>query len=328
MTEISKHHRIDTHHHAVPDFYRDWLLDKGLTAGGRAIPTWSPSSALSLMEGTDVELAVLSVSTPGVEPAFAELIPGRNDCARQMARRLNEHSAEIAESYPGRFSFFATLPMPDVEGAIEEATYATETLGASGVILLANTGGIYLGDPRFDELLYELNERSATIFVHPSHLPVDPVPGLAPFIADFLLDTTRAAANLVRTGAIERYDDLKIILSHAGGFVPYAAGRMASHVSSEGDREHGLALLKRFYFDTALSSTRYALLSLLEFAGPDHVLYGSDFPYAPSDRSTWFTRELDRFKNKQDEAINRENALNLMPHLRQVLSFRPKVPSL
>lgn len=72
-------------------------------------------------------------------------------------------------------------------------------LGADGVILLANYDGTYLGDPVYDPLLSELDRRGAVVFVHPTAPPGPGVPGVPPFTADFLLDTTRAALNLVRT---------------------------------------------------------------------------------------------------------------------------------
>lgn len=306
--------RIDTHHHVVPPFYRQWLLDRGITAGGREIPTWSPEAALDFMDSTGVETAVVSVSTPGVEPGIGDSNgPHGPSEGRAMARRVNEYAAELTRENPERFGFFATLTLPDLDGALEELAYAFDELNADGVVLLANTRGIYLGDPAFEELMAELNRRSATVFVHPSELPAAPVPGIAPFVADFLLDTTRAAANLVASGTMDRYEDLKVILSHAGGFVPYAAARMGANIVESGDRVEGLQALQKFYFDTALSSSEYALPSLLAFADPQRVLYGSDFPYASPERSAWFTGQLDGYHDIDHAAVNRGNAERLFP---------------
>ncbi|GHG60868.1 amidohydrolase [Sinomonas cellulolyticus] len=302
--------RIDTHHHVVPDFYRKWLTDRGLDAGGLPIPVWEPGKALDFMDSTAVQTAILSVSTPGVEPASAR---GELQSARSMARQLNEYSADLARDHPGRFGFFATLTLPDVDGALEELDYALGTLKADGIVLLANTNGVYLGDPAFDELFDELDLRSAVVFVHPSHLPAPPVPGLAPYVADFLLDTTRAAANLVKSGTTLRCPSLKIILSHAGGFVPFAAARMAANVAPSGEGGEGLSHLRRFYFDTALSASPYALPSLLAFADPDHILYGSDYPYAAPPRSKAFTQAFDDYTGVDHNAVNRDNAVKLFP---------------
>jgi predicted TIM-barrel fold metal-dependent hydrolase len=267
--------RIDTHHHIVPPDYARWLRAQGVLAGGLPVPKWDAAAALELMDRHDVTAAVLSVSTPGVHL-------GDGAEARAMARDVNDSAAQACRDHPDRFGFFATLPLPDVEGALAELDRAFDTLGADGVVLLANTAGRYLGDPAYDPLFDELQRRRAVVFVHPSILPgLELLPGIPPFIADFLLDTTRAAVNLARSGTLERCGDVSIILSHAGGFVPYAAYRLAFAASGRGDARHGLALLRRYWFDTALSSTPAALPSLLAFAPPGHITFGSDWPYAP-----------------------------------------------
>lgn len=305
--------RIDTHQHIVPPVYAAWLAERGLNAGGRAIPEWSDASALDLMNRAGIGSAVLSVSTPGVHL-------GDDAQAREMARAVNEFSAGIAQRHPERLGYFATLTLPDVQGAIAEARHAFDQLGADGVVLLANVGGRYLGDPEWEPLMAELNTRSAVVFVHPSALPAAPVPGIAPFVADFLLDTTRAAINLARVGTFERYPQLRIILSHAGGFVPFAAERMARACSDSGeDTAQGLARLKRFHYDLALSSSPYALPSLLAFADPTRILYGSDWPFAPAARSLHFARLLDEYPltPEQRHAIHRGNAEALVPRWRK-----------
>ncbi|WP_459548588.1 amidohydrolase family protein [Nocardia sp. X0981] len=301
--------RIDTHQHIVPPRYRSWLLDKGLTAGGRAVPEWSAPAAIELMDNNAIDTAIVSVSTPGVEPAET-LSEGR-----ALARELNEFTAAVVADHPGRFGFFATLTLPDVDGALTEAEYAFDELGADGVVLLANSKGIYLGDKEFDPLFAELDRRGAVVFVHPSHLPAEPVPGIPPYAVDFLLDTTRAAVNLARSGTMDRYPNLKVILSHAGGFLPYAVQRTAGVASPDGSDEDGLRILRKFYFDTALSGSRYALPSLLAFADPTRITFGSDWPYAPAERATFFTRSLDAYPEIDHTAVDRGNAERLFPRL-------------
>ncbi|NML47182.1 amidohydrolase [Ramlibacter sp. G-1-2-2] len=300
--------RIDTHQHIVPPFYAQWLERKGLTAGGLPIPRWSAEAALEMMEALHIAAGVLSVSTPGVHL-------GDDAEARSMARAVNEFSAQVAAEHPGRFGFFATLTLPDVEGAIAEAAYALDNLKADGVVLLTNVRGTYLGDASMEPLMEELNRRQAVVFVHPSELPAPPVPGIPPFAADFLLDTTRAAINMAKAGWLARYPDLKIILSHAGGFVPYAAERFARLCAPSGRYEDGVLQLQRFWFDTALSSSPYALAALLAFADPGRITFGSDWPYAPQERSAHFARLFEQygFDAKQREAIERGNALRLFP---------------
>jgi predicted TIM-barrel fold metal-dependent hydrolase len=204
--------------------------------------------------------------------------------------------AEVVAANPNRFGFFATLTLPDVEQAIKAADHAFDQLGADGVVLLANNDGRYLGDPGFEPLLRYLHERRAVVFIHPGELPAEPVPGIPSFTADFLLDTTRTAISLILSGTLERYAGIRFLLAHAGGFVPYIADRIlltmartepkikqaGMLLNRERARRKHLDVMRRFYFDIALSSTRAALPSLLAVADPSHVLYGSDYPFAPA----------------------------------------------
>lgn len=302
--------RIDTHHHIIPPAYRDWLRSRGITAGGMPIPEWSVESALDLMDSSGVRTAILSVSTPGVHL-------GDDAEAREKAREVNEYAAAVARQTPRRFGYFATLTLPDVEGAIAEARHALDHLGADGVVLLSSVDGKYLGHPDWEPLMAELNGRKAVVFIHPSHLPAEPVEGIPPFAADFLLDTTRAAIHYARSGALERYPDLKIILSHAGGFLPFAAERVARICAPDGGNASGIERLQRFWFDTALSSSRYAMPSLLAFADPSRITFGSDWPYAAAARSLHFTGLLEQFPmdDAQRRAIDCGNAERLFPRL-------------
>jgi len=300
--------RIDTHAHIVPDFYRKWLADKGVDAGGLPVPTWSTRSTLDFMDVNGIETSIMAVSTPGVEP-------GKPVEARRMARELNEFSAKVVADDSTRFGFYATLTLPDVDGALAEAAYALDELNADGIVLHAHAKGIYLGDPSFDPLFDELNRREAVIFVHPSELAGNAVPGIPAYVADFLLDSVRAAVNLSMSGTMDRCPNIKVILSHAGGFLPYSSVRMAPQASPKRTLEDGLRLFRRFYLDTALASTNFSLPSLLAFADPTHITYGTDFPYGPAAVGIMFTKELDAYKDADHSAINRGNAEVLFPRL-------------
>jgi predicted TIM-barrel fold metal-dependent hydrolase len=302
--------RIDTHAHAIPARYRQWLLDRGQSAGGLPLPEWSTGAALESMEVNEIETAILSISMPGVEPAETE------DEGRAVAREVNVELAEIVRAMSGRFGLFATLPaLPDVTGAVDEAVFALDELGADGVILLANSRGTYLGDPVYEPLMEALNDRAAVVFVHPNALPADPVPGIPPYGVDFLLDTTRAALNMSRVGWLDRYDRTRIVLSHGGGFLPYGAQRAARLATPSGDNDEGIASLRRFWFDTALASSPYSLPSLSAFADPGRMTFGSDWPHAPLDRGRMFTTMLENYDGVDIERINRGNAESLFPRL-------------
>lgn len=130
------------------------------------------------------------------------------------------------------------------------------------------------------------------VFIHPTATELRPLHGLSPAVVDFPFDTTRTAVDLVVSGVMHRHRHVKVILSHAGGFLPYAAQRFAGIIpilsspkSTPSTPDAILAGLKRFYFDTALSTGHDALKLLAAFAEPGHVLYGSDWPYAGDGRN-------------------------------------------
>ncbi len=317
--------RIDTHQHVIPPRYAKWMKAKGVRPGGIAMPEWSRLDALHFMDTHDIATGVLSLSTPGVNFGSAPE-------ARQWAREINEYCAELVAEMPDRFGFFATLTLPDVEGAIDEARYAFDVLHADGIVLLANNEGRYLGDPAFEPLLAYLDGREALVFVHPGELPGPAVPGIPSFTADFLLDTTRTAVSLILSGAMRKYPKIKFILAHAGGFVPFIAYRilltLVNAKSKPGqarfllDQERQtpgqLAVLRRFYYDIALSSTPAALPSLFEVADPSHITYGSDFPYAPAPAVSFMARQYEKYPMEpaMRHAIDRGNAEALMPRLK------------
>ncbi|WP_418002968.1 amidohydrolase family protein [Mycobacterium sp. PDNC021] len=318
--------RIDTHHHMVPPEYRKVLDQAGIAdAGGRAMPAWSPEASLDAMAKLGVATAILSVSAPGTT-----MFPAAADAAA-LARDLNDYSAELVAAQPDRFGFFATLPMPHLDASVAESVRALDELGADGVFLLANSVGTYVGATGQDALFAELDARSAVVFIHPAELPGPTVDGVLPFAADFLLDTSRAAYLLVRNGIRRRYPNIKFILSHAGGFVPYASYRMAMGIASDvgGSPADHLDDFAGFYFDTALSSTAAALPSLLAFAKPGHITFGSDFPFAPVEVSQLFAAGLETYGELDDagrRTIDRTNALALFPRLGAAAA--PPAPSL
>jgi predicted TIM-barrel fold metal-dependent hydrolase len=307
--------RIDTHHHLIPPDYRKALQKAGLSeAGGRTLPEWSPEGSLQTMAELGIGTAILSVSTPGT--AF---LPKAGDAAA-LARDLNDYTAELAAAQPDRFGFFATVPLPSIDESVAEIVRSLDELHADGVVLLANNAGTYLGEAGQDPLFAALNDRSAVVFIHPAELPGPSVPGAPPFATDFLLDTTRAAYLLVRNGIRNRYPKIRFILSHAGGFVPYASYRMAVTITGDTGRSPADILddFASFYFDTALSSSAAALPTLLAFAKPGHITFGSDFPFAPIAAGKLFAAGLETYPGIDDGArgaIERTNALALFPRL-------------
>ena len=302
---------IDTHQHVFPEAYRKMLDDTGRMTGGIGeAPKWSPTLALEFMDRFEIGTGMLSTPVPSF---------GSVKDASYWARSVNEAGAAAVASSPSRFGYLATIPMADMDSALEETRYAFDVLHADGVVLMASTGGVYLGDASLTPLMEELNTRSAVIFVHPGDLPGPAVPTIPPFAADFLLDTTRAAINLILAHTLDECPNLRIILAHAGGFLPYIIYRILPMLAGGNiDRtDEVLAGLKRFYFDLALSSSPTALPSLLAFADHTHITFGSDWPAAPEDVVRFFGNEFEKYPFDPDlrYAIGRGNAERLFPRL-------------
>ncbi len=312
---MSSAHRIDVHQHVVPPFYAKALPSHGGDPSGTVTPQWSTENAIAFMDSQEIATGILSLTAPSVVRWYKTQ-------RREMARRVNEYTANLVAMHPDRFGHFATLPLPEVDGALREIEYVFDTLHADGVILLANYSGKYLGDPAFEAIWAELDRRQAVVFVHPGQPPLSTAAGVAGPLVDYPFDTTRTAAQLVLNGIMDRYPRARVILAHAGGFLPYASHRIAELARvfrpEVADATSILATMQRFYFDTALSSSPAALPSLNAFAASDRILFGSDFPYAPASVAETFVAKLDAYEEltaKEHGAISHENAWNLFPRL-------------
>jgi predicted TIM-barrel fold metal-dependent hydrolase len=317
---MSTPHRIDVHQHVVAPFWAKAIPNhggdpSGLRSGDRSntvLPRWSPESAIDLMDSQEIATGILSLTAPGI-------VGWDQSERREIARRVNEYTANLVAKRPDRFGNFATVPLPDVDGALSELEYACDSLRADGVILLGNYAQKYLGDATFEPLWAELDRRRVVVFLHPT-LPLPPAAGLAGPLVDYPFDTTRTAVQLVLNGIVDRYPGARIILAHAGGFVPYASHRFAelAHVFRPDSAKQAdiLASFRRYYFDTALSSSPAALPSLKAFAENGHILFGTDFPFAPADVASYFTTKLDDYEGltpEEHRAISHGNAWTLFP---------------
>jgi predicted TIM-barrel fold metal-dependent hydrolase len=311
---------VDVHHHILPPEYMAALNDLGVsTSGSVPIPQWSPNESLSLMDENGIAEAVISISAPGVY--------FKNDAfSRELARRCNEYCARLIDEYPGRFGAFASLPFPDVEGSLKELEYAIDKLKLDGVGLLTNIQGHYLGDPEYKELYKELDRRKTVVFIHPNDPPFGQITRVkAPIaIIEFPLDTTRTIVNLLYGSVLECFPDIRFIFAHAGGAIPYLASRCSGPytllVNKERDPEYVIDLLGRQYYEVALSTNPYALRSLQELVEPSHILFGSDYVFAPRLVTSMLIsglREYDGFSKEALKLIERKNALELFPRFKR-----------
>lgn len=216
-------------------------------------------------------------------------------------------SATTTGNYANRFGFFGTLPdFQDINGTLAELDYLfSYQKRAVGVVVYTTYGGKLPGDSSFSIIWERLNQFKALIFLHPSVLYVTPqflANGLPQPIVDYPLATTRAAVDLVLSGTFSASQDVDVILSHAGGTLPYLAERAygslvlpAAAKSSKVGSGEALLQFKRFYHDTALSTSAPQLDGLLDFAGSNHIIFGSDSPYAPDSAINVIVKGLDHF---------------------------------
>ena len=312
---------IDTHHHILPDFFWHETENSDVPVGGIAPLRWSQEASTSFMDDAGIDIAVVSISTPGVHT-------GSSAKARTLARRCNEFSAELVRARPDRFAGSACLPLPDVDGSLEELSYALDILGLDGFVLFTNSNGVYLGDPALEPVFEEIERRRTVVFVHPNPSPdaTAHALGLPDNLLDFPTDTNRAVAQMHYSNRFARTPNVKYIFSHAGGSIPYLAARFA--IIDEmgfvpGGEQRGTAadMFRRMYWDTALAASDPVIRMVREIAGIDHVLHGTDFPYLRRDlaiRSTQRILQSVALDDSERRAILGGNASRLFPRLHSI----------
>lgn len=215
---------IDVYHHIFPPAFLVAARDAFSAPASRArlVSEWTAQKALAQMDDNGVATAIVSITNPGIW--FGDV-----QAARSLARNCNEYAAQLVRDYPGRFGFFAAVPLPDTEGSLREIGYALDTLKADGIGLMTSYGDKWPGDVAYARVFDELNRRKAVVYFHPTapnccqNLVAD-VPGA---LTEFPHDTTRAITSLLYSGSFARFRDIPFIFSHAGGTIPMLAGRIA-----------------------------------------------------------------------------------------------------
>lgn len=288
---------IDIHHH---------ILGKDMP-NAAAYPAWNIETDLLSNKAMDIEGCLLSLPVSG-KP--------------ETAHAINTMLAKLSSCHPEHYGMLACLPGSYCEEAKKEIDYACDVLHADGFILPTNAEGIYIGDDRMDPILEELDNRKATVLIHPTK-PANADSSL--FVKDmsiyeFPFDTTRAVIDFIYRGKRRKYPNIRWIISHAGGTLPYLAYRL-SVIAAE-NKVTGLKPaeilddLRSFYFDLALSTTPAVFDMLKKTVGADRLIFGSDMPLRTA---KYVAPTLDVIKGYkgftafEKRLISSENAKKLFP---------------
>ena len=307
-------YRIDLHHHLSPPPLLEAL--KRVKRDNPPMANWSVQKSLDDMEKGGIATAILSPTTP-------QIIPFEKDEAIRLAREANEYAARLVADHPGRFGFFALLPLPHIEESLQEIAYALDTLKADGIGVMTSYRDKWLGYAEFAPLWEELDRRKATVYTHPTTADccVNLVRGIPPSAIEYGADTTRTIASLLFSGTTQRHPNINWIFSHGGGALAAFAERFEIQMvnlpayKDKFTREIVDAELRRFHYDTAAIANSVTIGALARLVPVSQIVLGTDFPYRSAED---YVRGLaTAFAGDDLKAIERDNALRLIPRLKK-----------
>lgn len=270
--------RIDVHAHHYDEVYFERLEKLGNPwNGGRFAPGASVTieQRLDLMDdaGIDAQVLCVGASQPGYLPEEAKAIEGTHFA--------NNHYKEVVERHGGRFAAFGCLPLPHVDVAVKEVARCFEELHFSGINLGCSVAGRALDEPEFEPMWAELDRHAAVVFLHPMGIggAMMDAYGLAWMVGGCFEDTI-AGLRLAMSGVLERHTNVKLIVPHLGGTIPFLWQRLEDSYERARDqaRVNPIATLERMYYDT-VNETASALRCTCDAVGAHHVMLGTDFPY-------------------------------------------------
>jgi 6-methylsalicylate decarboxylase len=331
--------RIDVHHHHVPPGINagaGFGVDgggRGAGAGGGAgrggaaakggapVNTfgrgWTPERTLEQMDKFDIAVAVLSMTQMG------NVLYDNTEKGRKAVRTGNDYGAKLMAEHPKRFGLFTGVPLPDIDGVMKEIEYGFDTLKADGVGIYTNDNqGKWPGDAYFDPMWQELNRRNAIVYMHPLAPPccTNLNDSVSSAMNEFDFDITRACTSILANGVLHKYPNIKIIIPHSGGTMPMIAGRIKDRYPHDPKHEEYIpngviAELQKFYIDIAHAAFPYPMAAMMKFALPDHILFGTDYPFEPIESTVNEIPGLG-IPAKVWRAIDRENAEKLLPRFK------------
>ena len=273
---------IDVHHHLFPPPFVAQLIEHDHYLAGGVARHWTPQVSLDDMDAAGIATAFTSITAPGLAFIARERLFAIN-------RECNQFGARMAADHRERFGLFASLPLPNVDESLREIEYALDTLQADGIGLLTSYGDRWLGDAAFVPVMDELNRRRAVVYVHPTVADCcrNLIPGIADWVLEFPVDTTRSIASLLFSGTLTRCPDIRFIFAHVGGILPLVTEHLvrAAHVdpklaamAPQGVRAH----LCRLHYDTALRMHPAGMSAALQLVDASQLLLGTDAPLRKS----------------------------------------------
>lgn len=318
---------IDVHTHMLSQAWFDLLKAKGkpryavkpskdaplgIFAEGAPFMTPQPGHfdyemRIAAMNAAKVDIAIVSLTAPNC-------YWGGPKTSLKAAQLVNDDMAAAQTTWPDRIRWFCSLPWEHEELALAELARATAA-GAVGVMVLANVAGRSLNDVRFARIWKAIDAKGLPVLVHPTAPPGTKALDIQRFnlIAQigFMFDTSLAIARLLYDGFLTTYPNLKLIAAHAGGTLPYLAGRMDMCFDNmaavrEKAKERPSELLRGIYYDS-VTFRLDALAMAVEVGGADKMLYGSDYPHNIGDMKGCLAR-VDALPYDQRKAARGGNA--------------------
>jgi len=327
----SSRRTFDLHTHYYPPIYFDKIRELAAefsfakSPSGQTIITYRNARFFGItppmtdvakriedMDRVGIDVEVVSLSTPNVFFADAQHQP-------EIAQLVNDAYAELMAQHPQRFKAFASIPMDNQEAALKELDRAINELKMNGVILLSNIGGQPLTAPQYRPFFAAANRLKLCILLHPM-LPANTDPFreyvLGPIVG-FMFDTTLAVARMCFDGMFREFPDIRWIVGHLGGAVPYLMERMDNgwrdfvECRSKID-ELPSTYLKQLYYDT-VNFNPHMLMMARNMLGADHMVMGSDYPHllGSIDRAVSSIQNLD-VADDEKERIFHGTALSIL----------------
>ena len=318
---------IDVHAHCFPKPYMKELKEyyqRTDRTQPRALEWEGSEERMAFMDDLGIDVQVLSLSVPNVYVDDIEL-------SKSLARISNDAIADICQKNPDRFLGLASVPLDNINSAIDELDRAINELGLEGVFLGTNVNGRPLSDDRYLPFFEELNKRKTLAVLHPMDaigdelMPEDYHQCNLQSIVGRMFSTTRIISHMIFKGTFERYPDLTFVLPHSGGAIPFLYPRweMVYRLGPAGNPVKNLPhppsyYLKKHYFDSALSFYHTSVRSTVDLCGIDRYVFGTDSPFA----NAVVKEEIEQmesfgFTDEEKEKICHLNALNIFPKLKQ-----------